>query len=60
MGPYRRCVIGLLLLAPLGMFLVVLVLERMERRLPDGPAPGGQAATEQVPAERDAVRRATS
>jgi hypothetical protein len=51
-------VIALLLLAPVGMFLVVFVLERMERRLP-GEAPVGQAATDQVPGERDAVRRAT-
>jgi hypothetical protein len=50
-------VIGLLLLAPVGKFLVVLVLERMERRLPAGQPPVHQAATGQVPAERDAARR---
>jgi hypothetical protein len=50
-------VIGLLLLAPVGMFLVVLVLERMERRLPAEQTLVGQAATDQVPAERDGVRR---
>lgn len=51
--------IGLLLLAPVGMFLVVLVLERMERRLPAEQAPVGQTAIAQVPAERAAARRAS-